>query len=142
PLLVKSSTGLQRTQEVYICGFPLGKMVSNQVTISQAQVSNLHKENGLLKQVQLAGDMLPGNSGGPVVDKEGNVVGVSRAIYVGTRINLAVPGDYVHVVINGRLAAMGLSQSIESGHDVVVPVRMELINPLDHIKKVEVDVWI
>jgi hypothetical protein len=75
------------------------------------------------------------------VDKEGNVVGVSVAIIVGSRINFAVPGDYVHVIFNGRLSAMDMGQTIESGHDVAVHVHMELINPLDRIKHVEVDVW-
>jgi S1-C subfamily serine protease len=40
--------------------------------------------------------MHPGNSGGPVTDAAGRVIGVARAGIVGTQINMAIPGDLVH----------------------------------------------
>ena len=53
-------------------------------------------------QVQVNGGMHPGNSGGPVTDARGDVVGVSVAVIRGTQINFAIPGDFVRQVLDGR----------------------------------------
>ncbi len=59
----------------------------------------MRKDNGFLKQVQVNGGMHPGNSGGPVTDARGAVVGVSVAIISGTQINFAVPADFIRPVL-------------------------------------------
>lgn len=145
PLNVKSSTGLKTTQPVYVCGFPFvrGMPVSNSITIFQGQVASLKRDEktGVLKRVVLASEMQHGNSGGPVVDAEGTVVGVSVEGYEGTRINMALPGDYVHVIMNGRIPRLRIGQSSFSQGHVKVPVFAEVINPMGWLDKVEVDVW-
>jgi predicted Zn finger-like uncharacterized protein len=142
PLVVERSSGLVRTQPVYVCGFPLGKELANTVTIVQGAVSNLHRDpTGRLRQVQLASDMQPGNSGGPVVNEQGQVVGVSVAGIPGTRINFAVPAEHVHVIVNGQLAHQHIGQSYLSGGDVHVPLKFELVNPLEKIQGVDIEVW-
>jgi S1-C subfamily serine protease len=143
PLVVKSASGLFATQPLYVCGFPLGKQISNSVTIFQSQVASLSKDpkTGILDRVVLASEMQHGNSGGPVVNDDGEVVGVNVAGYEGTRINMAVPGDYVHVIINGRIARMRTGQSSFGQGHVTVPVIAELIDPIGWLRKVEVEVW-
>src|SRR5262249_32572530 len=44
PLPVRSESGLQLSQPVYVCGFPLGKRISNTVTIFQGQVASMRKD--------------------------------------------------------------------------------------------------
>src|SRR5262249_8603111 len=87
------------------------------------------------------GDMKPGNSGGPVIDEKGNVVGVSVAIIAGTRINFAVPAEYVHDIINGRLLEVGMGQSYYHADKVTVPVNMEMMNPAGRITRWEAEGW-
>ena len=53
----------------------------------------LHGDDGLLSKVQVNGGMQPGNSGGPVVDPHGNVIGVAVSIIEGTQINF----PHIHV---------------------------------------------
>jgi S1-C subfamily serine protease len=142
PLVVERSSGLVLTQPIYVCGFPLGKELASEVTIVQGAVSNLHKDpSQRVRKVQLASDMQPGNSGGPVVNEQGKVVGVSVAGIPGTRINFAVPAEHVHVIVNGQLAHQHVGQSYLSGGDVHVPLKFELVNPLDKIQHVDVEVW-
>jgi predicted Zn finger-like uncharacterized protein len=142
-LEVKPSQDLLETQPVYICGYPLGHMLGKDVTISGAQVTALRKNrHGRLEHVQIKGDMKPGNSGGPVIDEKGNVVGVSVAIIVGTRINFAVPAEYVHDIINGQLQAVGMGQSYYHIDKVDVPVSMDMMNPIGRIDRAELDLWV
>jgi hypothetical protein len=142
PLPVKSARELQATSRVYVCGFPLGTLISNRVTIFQGQVASLkHDENHVLDKVIMTSEMQLGNSGGPVVDDKGNVVGVNVARMMGSRINMAIPGEHVHAAVNGRLAHQRIGQSFRSLGRVSVPITFELINPLEHMEKVEVEVW-
>ncbi len=96
---VASATELRETQNVYIFGFPFGAQLGKNITISKSAISALRKDNGLLKQVQVNGGMHPGNSGGPVTDARGAVVGVSVAGISGTQINFAVPSDFIRPLV-------------------------------------------
>ncbi|HZT79909.1 MAG TPA: trypsin-like peptidase domain-containing protein, partial [Gemmataceae bacterium] len=141
-LEIKPAKDLALTQPVYVFGYPFGSRLGKNVTVSQATVSALRRNSfGNLNQVQLMGDMQPGNSGGPVVDARGQVVGVSVAGIRGTRINFAVPGEYVDVILGGRVAGLGLGQTYRQGDKVMVPTELTLINPLGRIKESAVEVW-
>ena len=70
-------------------------------------MSSLRKSaNGRIHQVQVNGGMHPGNSGGPVIDGDGKVIGVAVSAIRATQINFAVPADYVRVFLMGRLSAL------------------------------------
>ncbi len=66
-------------------GFPFGKALSTTkgnpaVTVGKASVSSLRTgPDGGLAYVQIDGNLNPGNSGGPVVDAKGRLVGVAVA---------------------------------------------------------------
>lgn len=143
-LKVAMAKDLIETQRVFVFGYPLGEELNTRVTVAESSVSSLHtSEDGLLKQVQVNGGMHPGNSGGPVVDSRGNVVGVAVAIIRGTQINFAIPGEYVTAVLNGRLSgnSNGTEVAARSGK-FYANVKFQTIDPLARIKKVEIDYWI
>jgi S1-C subfamily serine protease len=99
PLPVSSAAGLMETQTVYIFGFPFGAQLGKNITVSKSAISALRRSGDVLKQVQVNGGMHPGNSGGPVADTRGVVVGVSVAGIEGTQINFAVPGDFIRPLV-------------------------------------------
>ncbi len=142
PLRVKSAEELQETQPLWVSGFPFGENLGKNVTLTESKVSSLRKENGVLTRVQVHGDMQPGNSGGPVVDAQGDVVGVSVATWGRTRINLAIPADAVLNLYHGRLAQMALGVPFREGADVRVPVTVNMQDVLHRIRKVAVDLWV
>jgi S1-C subfamily serine protease len=142
PLSVKSAKDLEELDKLFTFGFPLGESLGKEITIRDTSVSSLRKKGGHLDRIQVNGGMDPGNSGGPVVDTRGYVVGVAVAGIPGRQINFAIPGDYVHSVLNGRLSALGtrLPYIGEDGQ-VVVPVTLVMIDPRSLIKEVALDVW-
>ncbi len=102
-LKVTSARDLVETQRVFVFGYPFGEQLNKNVTVSASSVSSLHTyPNGLLKRVQLNGGMHPGNSGGPVVDIHGNVVGIAVSKIEGTQIDFAIPGEHVAPILTGR----------------------------------------
>lgn len=102
-----SSAGLRETQELFVFGFPLGDIVGKKITVSTTTVSSLRRENGVLTAVQVNGGMHPGNSGGPLTDRAGQVVGVAVAGIRGTTINFAIPADQVDHFVREQIAAGG-----------------------------------
>jgi S1-C subfamily serine protease len=142
PLDVKSAADLLETQEVYVFGFPFGADLGKNITVSKSSVSSLRKEAGYLSKVQVNGGMHPGNSGGPVVNVRGEVIGVAVSGIVGTQVDFAVPGDFVHVILNGRVAEMGVTTP-RAGPDgsATTSVTMKVIDPLNRVQEVALDVW-
>jgi S1-C subfamily serine protease len=142
PLVVKSAQDLQETQPVYVAGFPLGEVPGKSITINKYELSSLKKEKGVLDKLQVHGDMLPGNSGGPLLDADGDVVGVCVAILRNTRINFAIPGDKVLRLLNGRLAELNLGSPTQAEGGLQVPVTMRLADPLGRVSQAALDFWV
>ncbi len=145
PLKVAGASHLFETQKVFVIGFPLGERLGREVSVRQSSVAALRKSSRNskhLERVQLNGGMDPGNSGGPVVDSTGSVVGVSVAGIVGTQIVFAIPGERVHTILNGRISTMAMAQPFESGTAVGVPVSLVMLDPRQAIKEVALDIWV
>jgi len=92
-LAVDSTRDLTELQKVYVFGFPFGASLGKDITVGDSSISRMIKgPDGTVAQIQVNGGMNPGNSGGPVVDTRGVVVGVAVSILRGTQLNFAVPG--------------------------------------------------
>ncbi|HJZ94843.1 MAG TPA: serine protease [Gemmataceae bacterium] len=94
-LVVPKASNLNLLQKLFVFGFPLGDQLGAEISVRPTQVTKLRNESGKLKEIQVEGGMTFGNSGGPVVDVKGNVVGVAVAGVKDTNINLAIPGELV-----------------------------------------------
>ncbi len=142
PLVVKSAQQMQETQTVYVAGFPLGEVPGKNVTINRYELSSLKKERGVLDKLQVHGDMQPGNSGGPLLDADGEVVGVCVAVLRNTRINFAVPGDKVLRFLHGRLTELTLGVPARAGDRLQVPVAVQVSDPLGRLAQAELEYWV
>jgi tetratricopeptide (TPR) repeat protein len=89
----------------YAIGNPLG--LTN--TLSEGLVSGLRKENESLTFIQTSAPISPGSSGGPLVDEEGRVLGVTTLCFVaGQNLNFAVQGARIRSLLEnykGELTA-------------------------------------
>src|SRR5688572_18064402 len=115
-LQMGSTTSLKPGQEVIVIGSALGTL---QNSVSRGIVSGLRNSGGItLVQSDAAAN--PGNSGGPMLDRNGRVIGVLTAGYSGKEgLNFGVSIDHARDILDGRETNLGSGQTglanIESG---------------------------
>tara|TARA_A100001011_G_C14283825_1_gene832745 strand:- start:163 stop:1890 length:1728 start_codon:yes stop_codon:yes gene_type:complete len=68
-------------EEVIVAGFPLGKRVSASIKASSGTVTALAGYNDNYSEFQTDAALNQGNSGGPIINTKGNVVGVAVAVF-------------------------------------------------------------
>ena len=79
---------LKAGEEVYAIGHPFGFTD----TVTQGIISNVAREHNNMTYIQLDAALNPGNSGGPLVNKEGEVVGINTWIVaIAERLGFAIP---------------------------------------------------
>jgi hypothetical protein len=96
PLRFGVDTNILETAEVTAFGYPFGKGLASEgeypsITVTTGSITALRHKKGILERIQFDADVNPGNSGGPLVDAEGRVIGVVVAGITGTGLKFAVP---------------------------------------------------
>jgi S1-C subfamily serine protease len=131
------------TTPIFIFGFPFGEALSKSkgnpaITVGRGSVSSLRRDElGEDSVVQIDGALNPGNSGGPVVDVKGRLVGVAVATIKGTGIGFAIPPATLHKLLAGRIAEVHLAHRTEQGR-VVLEITVSLVDPFRKIRAVAV----
>ena len=66
-------------QDIYVSGYPFGTNISSSVKVTKGIISSLTGIGNNLAEMQIDAALQSGNSGGPILDEYGNVVGVAVA---------------------------------------------------------------
>ena len=99
--LASSNAGLYETLPVTAFGFPFGKDLAEgaaqypTISVSTGRITALRREHSALQDIQLDASLNPGNSGGPVLDDQGRVVGIVAAGIPGAALNFAIPVEHL-----------------------------------------------
>ena len=94
------SDHIQIGEKVIAIGNPLGL----QFSVSEGIVSAVNREgsNGMSVYIQTDAALNPGNSGGPLINKEGKVIGINNfKIGGGENLGFALESNYIKEVVNG-----------------------------------------
>lgn len=76
PLSLRSGSRYGMGEEVFTIGFPLSRLLGNSARMSKGLVSATTGIRDNPAQVQISAEIQPGNSGGPLLDKDGQVLGI------------------------------------------------------------------
>lgn len=94
--------GLSELMELIAFGYPLGRALSPDrkdypsISVNSGKVTSLRLKEGELQHIQIDVTLAQGNSGGPVLDDQGRVVGVVVSGVRGTQgINQAIPVSHL-----------------------------------------------
>jgi S1-C subfamily serine protease len=142
PLLFAPEVALTETMPVFSIGYPFGKLLGTDgnnptATISKGTVSSLRRNKaGDLIGIQIDGALNPGNSGGPVVDKEGRIVGVAVKAILGAQIGMAIPAAEVSKVMNGRVLGTKYEITKVEAGGVDFKLEVSLADPLHRLRSI------
>ncbi len=85
-------------EEILVAGYPLGNMVSDTIKVTKGIVSATKGMDNDVSQFEIDAVIRKGNSGGPIYDKRGNIVGVTVSRLSVNRtdtINFGIKGSTV-----------------------------------------------
>jgi S1-C subfamily serine protease len=142
PINLKSPE-IRETMPVFIFGFPFGKGLAigkgnnPAITVNRASVSSIRAaQDGDVRAIQVDGSINPGNSGGPLVDENGQLVGIAVAHIRNTTIGLAIPADDLRTVLAGYAARPKLTPAKVDKDTLEVQAEAALVDPFESIKSV------
>lgn len=140
PLELTSKIVPFETMTVYIFGFPFGERLATgkghpPVNVGRGQVSSIRRnEDEQITSILLDGALNPGNSGGPVVDAKGTLVGISKATIRGANIGFAIAVPELIALLNGRAEEVALAIDSQKGGAAELAIDVPLLDPLSRIK--------
>lgn len=98
-LILANSDEVQIGEKVIAIGNPLGLDFS----VSEGIVSQIHREgmNGINAYIQTTAALNAGNSGGPLINSEGEIIGINNfKIGEGESLGFALESNYIKDVVN------------------------------------------
>ena len=146
PISYLHESKLTETMPIYTFGFPLGEELATSkrspaITVGKGSVSSLRMDDdGNLAVVQLDAALNHGNSGGPVVDSQGRLVGVAVARieeHDSVNISLAIPSQSVSRLLQGHVGKVTFATVRDKDDNVNIRVTAALVDPLKRIKAAE-----
>ena len=93
PLTFRGSPEVRRGETVVTYGFPLSGLLSSGPTLTSGDVSALSGLRNNPANFQISAPVQPGNSGGPLLDSQANVIGVVVSKLNAARIAEMTGGD-------------------------------------------------
>jgi serine protease Do len=110
---LETEESIEIGQTVFAIGNPLGL----ERTLSQGVISTTHRSFDGLTYIQTDAAVNPGNSGGPLFNTRGEVVGITNmGILFGEGLNFAIPARYVKDFLRNREAFAYDKDNPNSGH--------------------------
>lgn len=106
---ISDSVKLMETMPVCVFGFPFGNEFAvlqsgPEISVNEGAISALrHDDRGVLSNIQIDASVNPGNSGGPLINDKGKLIGIVNAAYGTSRVNLAVPVHFLQELAGNTL---------------------------------------
>ncbi|MCL2651273.1 MAG: serine protease [Candidatus Azobacteroides sp.] len=86
-------------ENIFVLGYPLTQNLGEELKLTTGVISSRSGYRGDITTYQISAQALPGNSGCPLFDDEGNVIGVVSAKYIEPNVSYAVKLIYLRSLI-------------------------------------------
>lgn len=104
-------------EDAFTIGYPLSRLLGNSARMTRGLVSATAGIRDNPKELQVSAEIQPGNSGGPLLDRDGNVVGVINKTLNASRLAQATGGalpQNVNFAIKGG-EVLGFMKTADEG---------------------------
>lgn len=111
PYSVKTGTS-EVGEEVFVLGYPLTSTMGEEIKLTTGVVSSKTGFQGDVSIYQISAPIQPGNSGGPLFDSKGNVIGVVSAKHKGAEnVGYAIKTSYLKNLMESAVSTNILPQT-------------------------------
>lgn len=87
-------------EDCFVLGYPLVSTMGTEIKLTNGIISSRTGFNGNVSEYQMSAPVQPGNSGGPLFDKDGNVIGVVCAKHSGAEnAGYAIKASYIRNLV-------------------------------------------
>ncbi|MBN1007233.1 S1C family serine protease [Amphritea pacifica] len=128
-------------QSVFVTGYPLGSIMADYPSLTMGNISSLGGLKGALANLQFSAPVQPGNSGGPLIDYNGNAVGVvtsslnqsmmlAKTGTTSQNVNFAVSAEYMRRFLDHshvQYRYQPLKKSLETASDAAVKFTVQIL---------------
>lgn len=105
PYRVKTSTS-EVGKEVFVLGYPLTSTMGDEIKLTTGVVSSKTGFQGDVSLYQISAPIQPGNSGGPLFDKNGNLIGIVNAKHKGAEnVGYAIKASYLNNLVESAVSS-------------------------------------
>ena len=105
--------------EVFAMGYPMADVMGSEVKFTDGKISSKSGIGGDVRVYQISVPIQPGNSGGPLFDMEGNVVGITssglnRDYFKSENVNYAIKASYLKNLMEACPQEIILDEKVET----------------------------
>ena len=118
--------GAEYGEDIVAFGYPLADALSTSVKLTRGIVSSLSGPGNNYSEIQIDAAIQPGNSGGPVLNMEGQVVGVASSGL--NKLYMLEQSEYIPENVNFAVAAPTLSNFLKANGVKVDTKKFEVNN--------------
>jgi len=148
PYAIAHSASIEVGQEVFTLGFPLGDILGKSAKLSTGTINSLYGIQDDPRLLLISNPVQPGNSGGPLFNRDGMLVGIvfasldakyfyERADIIPQNVNFAIKSEYLTNIVSllpesdelrnrrGRLAGRNLEEQVKLLAPFVVAIKSQ-----------------
>lgn len=102
-------------EDVFVLGYPLTQALGDELKLTNGIISSRTGFQGNVSTYQMSAPVQPGNSGGPMFDSKGNVIGIVVAGVPGAEnVGYAIKTSYLKILIE----SMGLDYTLPTNNTI------------------------
>ena len=88
-------------ESIFVLGYPMTTTMGDEIKLTTGVISSHSGFQGFSAQYQISAPVQPGNSGGPLFDENGNIIGVVNAKHTGAEnVGYAIKASYLKELID------------------------------------------
>lgn len=136
PYTIKN-TSANVGENIFVLGFPLTATMGEEIKLTNGIISSKSGFQGDITSYQMTAPIQPGNSGAPMFDKDGNIVGIVNAKHFGAEnAGYAVKTSYLFNLIDALPTTLKLP-TVNTLKGKTLSSQVELANKFVYIIEVE-----
>lgn len=121
--------------DIFVLGYPLRAVMGDEIKLTNGVISSRSGYKGDITSYQISATIQPGNSGGPLFDKNGNIIGIVNSRLAVENAAYAIKTPYLFALLssednisiksNSSLMNLSLSEQVKQIRDYIYIVEIE-----------------